>query len=165
MIDLTCLLAEIVETRTELFDREARERDRRLGLTAMRPAIDYLEAHVLPELDTAKAELSQEGIRLDIADGWSGQAKRPEVEILCIAGSGWPTAAEHTRSRRVIIAYAGGKLSVRSKPFADPESVGEPVEVEEGAEVDGALRHAVQTFLEPVRRGPTMHGEELRRVG
>ena len=163
-LDLDQLVTAAADTRTALVEAEERERDRRAGLTALRPAIALLEADVRPALDAAKEALAPVGIRMDIDEGWADfiQGKRATLAIRCMTGDGWPGACTNVRGDYVIITAAAGELSVATKPAHDREAVGEPLICEPGEEVAAAIEHAVTTFLDRVRAGPTMHGVEVR---
>lgn len=167
MLDIEALALIITQAREGQLADAAREHDRRSGLTALRPSIDYLTAHVEAPLAAAVAVLEPSGVSAKIERGWDEFAnpKRATISITLQAAGDWPSGAQNARGKRTIIACSGDVLAVSSCAASDQTSFGDPIDCEAGGELATAVRHAVETFLEAAARPSTMQGSEVRGSG
>jgi len=166
MADLQALASSVDNARKSMLEDETRERDRRSGLTALRPIIGQFESEVLPALRGAAEALAPAGLKLIISTGWddSEPTKRAEVALTAVPVGRWPQAANHVRSDVVTIAGDGERFTVSVTP-ADPEAHRTAIDCEPGDASAAALGAVVESFLAATTRGPKMRGVELRRSG
>ncbi len=167
MSDFTMLADVAHAARETLIADEDRKARRYAGAASLAIDTAFLRETVRPVLDLAKDELAGAGVFLAIEEDWAPdiQAKVAAYSLRCSAGAGWPQSAATARSLRVIIRSQNKRLSVTTKPQADRDAVGTPVECEEGDEIVAAVRFAAEDFISRATAGPLMQGTEVRGYG
>ncbi|MDR6850362.1 hypothetical protein [Sphingomonas sp. BE137] len=167
MHDLESLSLAVRGARARLIVEDAAKHATTPGALALAREVALLRETVGPTLKAARDTLAASHVVLTIEEDWSSDnlVKTASYSITCQAGDGWPGNAAHARSLRVIITSRDGALSVASKPRADRNVVGDPVDCSDRDPVDAALAFVVRDFLARAEAGPKMQGMTLRQLG
>ena len=163
MTYLAALIARAGAIRLDLNTAAAAERDRRNGLTILRPFIDQLQERVMPALERAAAELASAGVVLVIEPQFADdmQPKRAVIAVYARPGPDWPAGVEHTKGDWVEVQCGPGGTTVTVRPFAERDRIGDHLSFDGDAPA-AAVEQAVSTMLDKAGAGPRMTGQTLR---
>ena len=117
---LNILVGRAVTMKADLAAAAAADRDRTLGLTALRPFIDQLEGQVVPELSRAAADLSAAGIVLTVQPQYADdmQGRRAAIGLFAQPAPGWPQGADHAKGDWVEIQCGHGGITIAVRPLS-----------------------------------------------
>ncbi|HEX7853851.1 MAG TPA: hypothetical protein VF503_09165 [Sphingobium sp.] len=167
MPDFTDLIERVNAARDQLTAEDLVHRDRLSGLSALRPAIDRLQAEASALVDAAVIALENAGIAMDVIEGWAEHVhpKCAEIALLCVPVGAWPGQVNIKRGHRVFISVEAGAIAISHAANREMKGGREPIDAGDSAPVPAAIEFAVVSLLEAMGTGAKMRGAVLRIAG